>query len=67
MAANGIVFALAYIRFDSSKEYYYLRVILKVGAKIIVVVYVIQYLLFSSITLATMCPTLSEFTCQGES
>ncbi|CAB3999131.1 cytochrome b-245 heavy chain-like [Paramuricea clavata] len=29
MAANGIVFGLAYKRFDSSKEYYYLRVILK--------------------------------------
>jgi hypothetical protein len=32
MAANGILFGLAYKRFDSNKEYYYLRVIVKVSA-----------------------------------
>jgi hypothetical protein len=34
MTANGLVFGLAYVQFDSSKEYYYLRIIVKVGTAI---------------------------------
>ena len=33
MAANGIIFGLAYKDFDNSLEYYYLRAILKVYRK----------------------------------
>ena len=34
MAANGIIFGLAYQNFDNSLEYYYLRSILKVWSKV---------------------------------
>ena len=34
MAANGIIFGLAYQNFDNSLEYYYLRAILKVWNKV---------------------------------
>ena len=33
MTANGILFGLAYVRFDGSKEYYYLRIIVKVSTQ----------------------------------
>lgn len=49
MAVNGMIFGLAYKQFDESKEYYYLRAILKVRFTKVVILKFKKFLMLECI------------------